>query len=149
MELVCVYHEGWLKETRKEETICTGEILVSDVIAISSNGTFSVNLNFKYTEIKKKNLLKVMNISETELSQPKVKVKIKHLSNIKVLFGPSYGEYVEGVQMDPEAYVKQYFKLSVKRMRRIVRSVRLFKADIENIFHYKYPFFSYCCFIVS
>jgi len=147
MELVCVYHEGWLKETRKEEVICTGEILVTDIIPIKSDSVFSVVLNFKYTENKKKTT-KAVSLNENEIVQPKVKVKIRNLSNIKSLFAPSYGNYVEGVQMDTETYVKQNFKLSIRRVRRIIRYIKLFLLDIQAIFHYKYPFFSLCCLLV-
>ena len=150
MELVGVHYEGWLKkETRREEVICTGEILVSDILSIRSNGIFNVNINFQYVEAKKKQLLKALSTNEADLGQPLVRVRIRHLSNIKSLFAPVYGEYVEGIAMDPETYVKQHFKLSVRRTKRIIRYIRLFFADVQTIFNYKYPFFSYCCLFVS
>ncbi len=149
MELVCVYQEGWLKGTRKEEVVCTGEILVPDVISIRSNQSLGVRLNFEYSDSKKKQLSKSLNICESEITQPCVKVKIKNLSNIKSLFASSYGEFVEGVVMNPETYVKQHFKLSIRRIRRIVRCIGLFSKDVQTIFRFKYPFFSYCCLLVK
>jgi len=148
MELVCVYNEGWLKGTRKEEVVCQGEILVPDVVSIRSNHTIGVKLNFQYTEHKKKQLSKNLNICESEIPQPCVKVKIKNLSDIKSLFAPSYGDYVEGVIMYPETYVKQHFKLSVRRVRRIIRCIGLFIKDVQTIFRFKFPLFSYCCFLI-
>jgi len=148
MELVCVYNEGWLKGTRKEEVVCTGEILVPDVVSIRSNHTLGVKLNFQYTESKKKHLSKSLNACESEIPQPCVKVKIKNLSDIKSLFAPSYGDYVEGVVMYPETYVKQHFKLSIRRVRRIIRCIGLFIKDVQTIFRFKFPFFSYCCFLL-
>ncbi len=147
MELVCVYNEGWLKGTRREEVICTGEILITDVLSIKSDALFSINLNFKYTEYKKKTS-KLPLSHDHDMSCPRIKVKIRHLSTLTSLFAPSYDNYIEGVPMDTETYVKQYFKLSIRRTRRIITYINLFLKDLKTVLHYKYPFFSYCCLIV-
>ena len=148
LELVCVYNDGWITESQKEEVICTAEIPVQDLISIGSYEILEEIVTFKYTDIKKAKILKGHNVSENDLAPPKIRLKFKNISSVKSYFAPPYGDYVEGVKMESDTFTKQYFKLSLARIRRIVSYMILVARDIRDIYHHKYPFFSYIIFLV-
>ena len=149
MELVCKYNNGWVKENITEEVIATSEIVVPDVLSLRSNSTLSMDMLFKYTENKKKQLLKTLNINEKDLTEPFVRIKVKNLSGLKSYFAPSYSDYVEGVKMDSEKYSNQLLRLSLSRVKRVISFVKMSIDDFNDIFRFKYPFFSLLCFMVS
>jgi len=107
-----------------------------------------VTLPFKYTEQKKAKLIKSLGISESELSPPKIRLKFNNLSSVKSYFAPPYGDYVEGVKMDTDTFDKQYFKLGLARIRRIISYIIVFIGKIRDVYHHKYPFFTYICALV-
>lgn len=145
IELVCAYSDGWITESQREEVICSIEIPVQDLLSLPSQEPLHVNLPIKYTELKKP---KAGKGSEGELT-PKLTLKINNMSSVKSYFAPAYGEYVEGVKMDSETFTKQFFKLSLARMRRIICWIILFIQDVKDIYRFKYPVFSYICLLVS
>ena len=149
LELVCSYNDGWITESLKEEVICTLEIPVQDLLSLPSNEILQVNLPFKYTDQRKTKVAKSLGINENELPSPNLRLKFNNLSSVKSYFAPPYGDYVEGVKMDSDTFTKQGLKLSLARIRRIISYIILFFRDIRNLFHFKYPFFSYICALVT
>jgi len=145
LELVCSYNDGWMTQSLKEEVICTLEIPVQDLLSLPSNEILQVNLPFKYTDQRKAKVAKSLGINENDLSSPNLRLKFNNLSSVKSYFAPPYADYVEGVKMDTDTFTKQGLKLSLARIRRIISYIILFFRDIRNLFHFKYPFFSYVC----
>ena len=137
-----------MKENLVEEVICTGEIVVPDVLSLRSNSTLTTDLSLKYTDQKKKQILKSSNMNEQDLTDPIVRIKVKNLSGMKSYFAPAYGDYVEGVQMDTEKYSNQLLRLSLSRVKRVISYIKLVFKDLDDIYHFKYPKFSVLCFLV-
>lgn len=131
-----------------EEVICTSEIVVPDVLSLRANSTLTMDMNFKYTEQKKKQILKASNSSEQDLTDPIVRIKVKNLSSMKSYIAPAYGDYVEGVRMDTEKYSNQLLRLSLSRVKRVFSYVKLVSKDLDDIYHFKYPKFSVLCFLL-
>ena len=113
------------------------------------NAILTLDIPFKYTDQKKKQLIKSLNINEKDLSDPIVRIKAKNLSAMKSYFAPPYGDYVEGVKMETETYSKQFLKLSLSRVRRILTFIRYGLQDLNDTFHFKYPIFSCLAFVVN
>lgn len=145
IDLVCAYSDGWITESQREEVICSIDIPVQDLLSLPSQEPLHISLPFKYTELKKPKAAKG---NETEAT-PKLTLKINNMSSVKSYFAPAYGDYVEGVKMDSETFTKQLFKLSLARMRRIISWIILFIQDVRDIYHHKYPLFSYICLLVG
>lgn len=146
---MCAYNNGWVKENLTEEVICTSEIVVSDVLSLRSNSILTMDLPFKYSDQKRKQILKSSNLNDNDLHDPIIHIKIKNLSTIKSYFAPQYSDYVEGVKMDSQKFVKQLFKLSLSRIKRVVAYIIVVIRDFNTIYYFKYPLFSSLCFIVS
>jgi len=121
---------------------------VPDVLSLRSNSTLSMDMKFKYTENKKKQLLKSLSIPEKDLTEPIVHIKVKNLSGLKTYFAPSYSDCVEGVKMDSDKYSNQLLRLSLSRVKRIISFIKVTASDFNDIFRFKYPFFSFLCFMV-
>jgi len=150
LEIVSAYNDGWLKENQKEEVICTGEILVADIISLKANNVLTTTIPMKYTEIKAKALTKSSSTTnnENELVPPKLEVRIKNLSSVASYFAPVSDDYVEGVKIDDDTWSKQLIKLSIARGKRIYTYLSIQGEELQAIFNFKYPVFSYLCFMV-
>ena len=148
IELVCAYNDGWIKDNQKEEVICTGEILVTDIMSLKQDNNLIGNLRLKYTEAKLKTLAKQFNASDLESMQSILEVRIKNLSSITSFFAPPCDDYIEGVKISDETVSKQLMKLSMSRAKRIITYLALQSAEFQGIFNFKYPFFSYICLLV-
>jgi hypothetical protein len=149
LELVCVYNSGWVNDKLSEEVVCTSEIVVPDVLSIKSNSTLIMDLPFKYTESKRKQIMKGFNVVSDQDMDPVVRIKIKNLSSVKTNFAPPYDDYVEGVKMDPETYSKQLLKLGLSRQRRILAFLKLCLRAAEELIYWKYPVFSLISLVVN
>ncbi len=147
--MVCIYHEGWIKDSKKEEVICTGEILVADIMSLRNENAISVDVPLKYTEAKQKTMTKSLNVNDPQPVHPKLEVRIKNLSSITSLFAPSCSTYVEGVRIADDTLSKQILKLALNRARRMAVYLGLRMVEIQGIFNFKYPFFSYICILVA
>ena len=149
VEIVCAYNDGWITGKQKEEVICTGEILVADVISTSQNHTLRFKIPLKYTEIKAKTLAKTSATGNEVPSLPTLDVRLKNISSVKSLFAPPYGDYVEGVKINAETWSKQLMKLGLSRAKRIAAYLMIKGQELQGIFNFKYPLFSFVCFIVT
>lgn len=103
----------------------------------------------KYTDAKLKAVAKQNNVSEKDLPQPKIEVRLKNLSSLKSYFAPPYADYIEGVKFDSDTFSKQLMKLSISRLKRIITYISIKLTELESIFHFKYPLFSYICLLVN
>ena len=147
IEIVCSYNDGWITGKQKEEVICTGELLVADIISVSQNYTLKLKVPLKYTENKAKVVAKNSNVNEIPLS-PVLEIRLKNLSSVKSLFAPPYGDYIEGVKINAETWSKQLMKLGLSRAKRIFAYLNLKSLELKSIFNFKYPLFSFVCFLV-
>jgi len=136
-------------ESKTEEVICTGEVLIADIITSSTEDILTLNLPLTYTEVAKKLREETSSQNQKESNSPELYIKIKNLSSVKTLFHPSNTDYIEGVRVDPDTFSKQQLKLGISRVKRIWTACGAFITDIEDVFHSKYPFFSYICILVS
>lgn len=149
-ELVCVTTSGWISDNQKEEVICSGKILVADIMSLKTDDILTVNLPLRYSDTGLKNASKSLSKNETEVPHPKLELRIKNLSSIKSYFAPQYGDYIEGIKMtESDPFSKQLLKLSIARLMRAATYLSIQAQDVEGIFNFKYPIFSYICFIVS
>jgi len=148
LEVVAAYNDGWLKENQKEEVICTGELLVADIISLKANNVLTTTIPMKYTELKLKALTKGCAPNESDLPAPKLEVRIKNLSSMASYFAPVCDDYVEGVRIDDDTWSKQLIKLSIARGKRIFTYLSLQAEDLKTIFNFKYPVFSYLCLMI-
>ena len=146
-EIVCLHNSGWIVETKSEEVICTGEVLISDILSVDPERILSINLPLTYIEPPKKQ--EVQNGESKETPSPELKIIVKNLSNIASFIYPPSRDYIEGVKFDSEKFSKQSLKLGISRLKRIWTACSFFIMDIENIFRSKYQLFSYLCILVN
>jgi hypothetical protein len=153
LELVAVYNDGWITEHHKEEVICSSEILTPDIISLSKDSVLTLNLEMFFPEAKKKLMLKVLNIPEDKekelFKNPVMKIKVKNFSSLKSYFVPPTRGYVEGLPMDRENYNKQHMKIGFRRVYRLYSQFLVFRNHLSNIYNWKYPVFSFFCFLVT
>jgi hypothetical protein len=146
IEIVGVFNDGWITEHHKEEILCTGEIATPDIISLSKSTILTCIVNLRYTEARRKLIYKTP--ADNDIPEPILRVKIKNLSSIKSFFAPETKDYREGIIYDTENYSKQYMKLGFKRIYRIINQWKILMSDLNDIYHFKYPVFSYFCLIV-
>lgn len=149
LELVCRYNDGWITGSAKEEIICSAEIPVQDVMSLPAKQILEYNIPFTYTDVRRAKLAKQLNVREQEIVQPTLRLKIANISSARSYFAPSYGDYVETVKMDGGTFSKQLLKLSVARLTRIAAYLVHVTWNLRNIYHFKYPFFSYLALMVN
>ena len=138
--MICGFNDGWIKENHKEQVICAAEICVADIILLFHTSSLSVNLEMAYLDAKKKGHATI---------NPNIKLRIKNLSSLKSFFSSPPPMYTEGLKMELESYSKNHLKVSFFRVRRIIAFIWLIAQKTQEIFHFKYPLFSFMCFWVN
>jgi len=147
LEIVCLHNSGWIVETKSEEVICTGEVLIADIMSVNPERILNINLPLSYVEPAKKQ--ETQNGDSKEPPPPaELKIIIKNLSNIARFIHPPSRDYIEGVKFDSEKFSKQTLKLGISRLKRIFTACGFFIQDIENIFRGKYQLFSLLCLLI-
>lgn len=147
VELVYRHNSGWIIENKSEEVICTGEILMADILSMDSEHILKDSLELTYTDPQRKNQQSLYK-QKTDSKGPELKFKIKNLSNVKSLLHAPNKDYLEGSKIETENVSIQLLRLGIARLRRIILYVGSVIRLIKDIFHCKYPFFSYICILV-
>jgi Plant phosphoribosyltransferase C-terminal. len=128
--------------------VASGEISVPDILRLGKGDVLTLHLPLKYTDTRKKAIAKALNISEGDIPDPTLKIKLKNLSSFKSLFAPSMRDYFEGIKLDKENYSTQHFKLGFRRIYRIIAQVKILRNSVSDVFNFKYPIFSTFCFLL-
>ena len=137
--MICGFNDGWIKENHKEQVICSAEICVADIILLFHTHSLNVNLKMTYLDAKKKG---------NAIINPNLKLRIRNISSVKSYFSSPPPMYTEGLKMELETYSKNHLKVSFFRVRRILAYMWLINQKMKEIFHFKYPLFSFICFWV-
>lgn len=120
---------------------------------MDSDSILKLKLPLKTPEIAKKPQADTPTMATNNKTKdgppPELNIKIKNLSNYKSLFHPPTKEFIEGVRVDDEQFSRQLLKLGIRRVRRIITQTGFIFKEIDDIFHCKYPFFSFLCILVK
>ena len=142
------HNSGWIIENKSEEVICSGEILMADILSMDSEHILRHDLELTYTDPQKRNQQGLFNQKGSHPRNPELKVKIKNLSNMKSLLHAPNKDYLEGSKIETENVSLQILRLGIARLKRIILYVGSVIRLIKDIFHCKYPYFSYICILV-
>lgn len=83
------------------------------------------------------------------LDEPCLIINMRNLSHIKSWFAREHPNYVEGCFMDKKTVIKRELKMGFGRIKRIISNIRLIIRNLDDVFHFKYPRFSYFALILS
>lgn len=150
-DIYCLHNDGWIKEHQKEEIVCSGSLLVGDLLASHTRATLKIKLSLEYSEAKKKNLEKTSKGTgdQAAIPEPYIKLKIKNLCSNKTYFSSSPENYIEGAKFDPEVYVKYNLRIALHRLKTLFAKIAIEMEKIDAVVKFKYPHFSIVVLCVS
>lgn len=153
-DIYCLYNDGWIKEHQKEELVCSGSLLVADLISVHDYSILKIKLPMEYSEAKKKSIEKLLASNKSsgealQIPEPFIKLKIKNLSSFKTFFSSPPENYIEGVKFDPEVYVKYNLRVALHRIKTLFAIIAIKMRELNGLFYFKYPLFSLIMMIVS
>ena len=128
---------------------------MADILSMDSETILRLKLPLKTPELAKKPQPDTTPTNVTNKSKdkdsipPELNIKIKNLSTYNSFFHPPTKEFIEGVRVDDEQFSRQLLKLGIRRTRRIITYIGFIFKEIDDIFHCKYPFFSYLSILVT